>query len=125
MVSLAALGYGAWVIFEELVYDIPVPGYPTVVVSIMFFAGVQLISLGVISEYLGRVFDEVKQRPRSSGRVCGYTLSCRRSARSCALGVPGVTNAPTFPEGSGGGFLVTGATPATSLMLPAGQETQP
>jgi polyisoprenyl-phosphate glycosyltransferase len=63
LVSLTALGYGAWVAFEELVYDIPLPGYPTIVVSIMFFSGVQLISLGVIGEYLGRVFDEVKQRP--------------------------------------------------------------
>lgn len=63
LTSLAALGYGAWVIFDELVYDIPVPGYPTIVVSIMFFSGVQLLSLGIIGEYLGRVFDEVKQRP--------------------------------------------------------------
>lgn len=63
VVSLAALGYGGWVVVEELVYDIPVPGYPTIVVSIMFFSGVQLFSLGVIGEYLGRVFEEVKRRP--------------------------------------------------------------
>ena len=62
-ISALALGYGAWVIFEELVYDIPVPGYPSIMVSIMFFAGVQLLSLGIIGEYLGRVFDEVKDRP--------------------------------------------------------------
>lgn len=63
LISLGALAYGAWVVFDELVYDIPIPGYPTVVVSIMFFAGVQLLSLGIIGEYLGRVFEEVKQRP--------------------------------------------------------------
>jgi hypothetical protein len=40
-----------------------VPGYPTIVVSIMFFSGVQLLSLGIIGEYLGRVFEEVKRRP--------------------------------------------------------------
>ncbi|HEY6107234.1 MAG TPA: glycosyltransferase, partial [Anaeromyxobacteraceae bacterium] len=62
-ISLAALAYGGWVVVEELVYNIPVPGYPTIVVSIMFFSGVQLFSLGVIGEYLGRVFDEVKRRP--------------------------------------------------------------
>jgi len=63
LVAALALGYGAWVVVEELVYDISVPGYPTIVVSIMFFSGVQLLSLGVIGEYLGRVFEEVKRRP--------------------------------------------------------------
>lgn len=62
-VSILALGYGAWVILEEWWYGIPVPGYPTIVVSIMFFSGVQLLSLGVIGAYLGRVFEEVKRRP--------------------------------------------------------------
>ena len=62
-VSVVALGYGAWVILEEWLYGIPVPGYPTLVVSIMFFSGVQLHSLGLIGEYLGRVFEEVKRRP--------------------------------------------------------------
>jgi len=58
-----ALGYGAWVIVEEMVYGTQVPGYPTIVVSIMFFSGVQLLSLGIIGEYLGRVFEEAKRRP--------------------------------------------------------------
>jgi glycosyltransferase involved in cell wall biosynthesis len=63
LVSVAAVGYGLWVVIEELVYDISLPGYPTIVASIMFFAGVQLLSIGVIGEYLGRVFEEVKRRP--------------------------------------------------------------
>jgi hypothetical protein len=58
-----ALGYGGWVIVEEWLHGIPVPGYPTIVVSIMFFSGVQLLSLGIIGAYLGRVFEEVKRRP--------------------------------------------------------------
>jgi polyisoprenyl-phosphate glycosyltransferase len=62
-VSAAALAYGAWVVFEELYFGIDVPGYPTIVASIMFFAGVQLVSIGIIGEYLGRVFEEVKRRP--------------------------------------------------------------
>jgi glycosyltransferase involved in cell wall biosynthesis len=62
-VSVLALGYGAWVIAEEMIFGTRVPGYPTIVVSIMFFSGVQLLSLGVIGEYLGRVFEEVKRRP--------------------------------------------------------------
>jgi glycosyltransferase involved in cell wall biosynthesis len=63
LVSIVALGYGAWVIVEEMVYGTKVPGYPTIVVSIMFFSGVQLLSLGIIGEYLGRVFEEAKRRP--------------------------------------------------------------
>ncbi len=63
VVSVVALGYGAWVIVEEMVYGTKVPGYPTIVVSIMFFSGVQLLSLGIIGEYLGRVFEESKRRP--------------------------------------------------------------
>jgi glycosyltransferase involved in cell wall biosynthesis len=63
LVSVVALGYGAWVIVEEMIFGTKVPGYPTIVVSIMFFSGVQLLSLGVIGEYLGRVFEEVKRRP--------------------------------------------------------------
>jgi len=40
-----------------------VPGFPTLIISVMFFAGVQLISLGVIGEYLGRMYEEIKGRP--------------------------------------------------------------
>jgi glycosyltransferase involved in cell wall biosynthesis len=63
IVSLGALGYGGWVAVEALLFGSNVPGYPTIVVSIMFFSGVQLLSLGVVGEYLARVFEEVKQRP--------------------------------------------------------------
>ena len=63
LISLGALGYGGWVVVETLVGGVSPPGYPTIVVSIMFFSGVQLLSLGVLGEYLGRVFEEVKQRP--------------------------------------------------------------
>lgn len=63
LVSLAAVFFGLWVIFETMVFGNQVSGYATVVVSIVFLAGVQLLCLGIIGEYLGRVFDEVKQRP--------------------------------------------------------------
>jgi glycosyltransferase involved in cell wall biosynthesis len=63
LVSMLALGYGAFVVLETFLFGISVPGYPTIVVSIMFFSGVQLLSLGVVGEYLARVFEEVKQRP--------------------------------------------------------------
>ena len=63
VIALCALAYGAWLIVEHLVYGHPIPGWPTVVVGLMFFSGVQLLSIGIMGEYIGRIFDEVKQRP--------------------------------------------------------------
>lgn len=61
--SLAALLYGLWVVLEKILFDQAVPGWPTIVASMMFFSGVQLLFIGVLGEYLARVFDEVKARP--------------------------------------------------------------
>ncbi len=63
LVALTAMGYGAWIAIEHLLYGNPVPGWPTVVVGLMFFSGVQLLSIGILGEYIGRIFDEVKRRP--------------------------------------------------------------
>lgn len=63
LISLVALVYSVYVLVWTLVFGADLPGFPTIVISIMFFSGVQLISLGVIGEYLGRVYEEVKGRP--------------------------------------------------------------
>ncbi|HTT09966.1 MAG TPA: glycosyltransferase family 2 protein [Burkholderiaceae bacterium] len=63
LLSLGALAYGVWVVIDKLVYNEDVPGWPTITASIMFFSGVQLLFIGVLGEYLARVFDEVKSRP--------------------------------------------------------------
>ncbi len=63
LVSLAALAYGVYFLLRSLFVGIDVPGFPSLIVSIMFFAGVQLVSLGVIGEYLARIYEEVKARP--------------------------------------------------------------
>lgn len=63
VVSAFALLMAAWVVINTLIYGIDVPGYATIVVSITFFAGIQLLSLGIIGEYIGRIFAEVKRRP--------------------------------------------------------------
>lgn len=62
-VGAFAFAYTAIFLIKTLVYGTDVPGFPTLVISVMFLAGVQLISLGVIGEYLGRVYEEVKGRP--------------------------------------------------------------
>ena len=46
-----------------MIHGVDVPGYASLIVSVMFFSGVQLMSLGVIGEYIGRIFAEVKRRP--------------------------------------------------------------
>ncbi|TBW33019.1 glycosyltransferase [Siculibacillus lacustris] len=62
-VSLSSLLYGAYVVIKTLLFGADVPGYPSLLVAILFFAGIQLIGLGIIGEYLGHVFSEVKRRP--------------------------------------------------------------
>lgn len=63
LLSIVALGYGAHVIEEHIFHGHEVPGWSTIVASIMFFSGVQLLFIGILGEYLARVFDEVKGRP--------------------------------------------------------------
>jgi glycosyltransferase involved in cell wall biosynthesis len=62
-VSAIAFVYALVIVTRTLFFGIDVPGFATLIVSVMFFAGVQLLTLGVIGEYLGRVFIEVKRRP--------------------------------------------------------------
>ena len=63
-ISSLSLLYGLYMIFDKLIFGNAVPGYPSLLVSILFLGGVQLIGIGVLGEYLGRVYLEVKQRPR-------------------------------------------------------------
>lgn len=61
--ALLAFGYGAWVIAKTLLWGDPVQGWPTMMAVVLFLGGVQLMALGVIGEYLGRLYVEAKQRP--------------------------------------------------------------
>jgi len=61
--GLLALGYGVWTIIEKLVFGIQVPGYPTLIVIISTIGAGQLIGMGIVGEYIGKVLVEVKRRP--------------------------------------------------------------
>jgi glycosyltransferase involved in cell wall biosynthesis len=84
--ALFAFSYGAIIILRTLVYGNPVPGYPSLMVVILFLGGIQLLALGIIGEYLGRTFNEAKRRPL-------YVAQAYRPAR------PGLT-ADNLAKGS-------------------------
>lgn len=63
MVSITAFLYMCFVFFKTIAFGEPVQGFPTLLIVILFLGGVQLLSLGIIGEYLGRIFIETKHRP--------------------------------------------------------------
>ncbi len=63
LLAFMAFIYGIWVVIDKLFFSESIPGWPTVVASMMFLAGVQLLFIGILGEYLARVYDEVKGRP--------------------------------------------------------------
>lgn len=63
LVSLVAFSYATFIVARTLIYGIDVAGYASLLTIMLFLGGVQLISLGVIGEYLGRLYQEVKARP--------------------------------------------------------------
>ena len=64
VIAVCSLVGGVWIVVEHYTSNVDnVPGWATLAVSAMFFSGVQLLSIGILGEYVGRIFDEVKQRP--------------------------------------------------------------
>jgi glycosyltransferase involved in cell wall biosynthesis len=62
-VALFAIAFGAQLIMRTLIFGNPVAGYPSLMAVVLFLGGTQLVTLGIIGEYLGRVFTETKRRP--------------------------------------------------------------
>ncbi|WP_296906978.1 glycosyltransferase family 2 protein [Polaromonas sp.] len=63
IVSIVALSYAAKVVITTIISGTDLPGYPSLLSAILFLGGVQLIGIGVLGEYIGRIYSEVKQRP--------------------------------------------------------------
>jgi polyisoprenyl-phosphate glycosyltransferase len=63
IISIVALSYAAWIVFERIWIGQPIPGFATLAAAIMLFSGIQLISIGLLGEYISRIFMEAKGRP--------------------------------------------------------------
>ncbi|HEV7913526.1 MAG TPA: glycosyltransferase family 2 protein [Albitalea sp.] len=63
LIAFGAIAFGVWIVVDHFIHGHDVPGWATLVTGMMLFSGVQLLSIGILGEYVGRIFDEVKQRP--------------------------------------------------------------
>lgn len=64
LISLISFVYAIYIVTVTMMYGTDLPGFPTLVVAIMFLGGIQLLSIGILGEYIARIFAEVKQRPK-------------------------------------------------------------
>lgn len=63
LLSIISVAYGVYLMVRTMLFGNPVPGYPSLMVALLFVGGVQMFFIGVLGEYLSRIYDEVKQRP--------------------------------------------------------------
>jgi len=63
LLAASALVFSVWILVETFVYEVTVPGYPSIIIGIMVIGGVQLLVIGVMGEYIGKVLSELKHRP--------------------------------------------------------------
>lgn len=94
-ISLLSLLYASFLVLRTLIFGVDVEGYASIIVSILFLGGIQLITLGIIGEYLGRVYEEVKGRPLYLVRdVYGLNAEPILSSRTTPLSEP---QSPSHP----------------------------
>ena len=63
LVSLLAFCAGIWTVLKTIAWGEPVAGYPTLIVTMLFLGGIQLLFIGILGEYIGRIFNKTKNRP--------------------------------------------------------------
>jgi len=63
LISLVSFVYAALIVLRTVVLGVDLPGYASLIVAILFLGGIQLIGIGVLGEYIGRIYIDVKRRP--------------------------------------------------------------
>lgn len=63
-IAICSFAIAIWIFVKTLLFGVDVPGYASIMVAIFFFCGVQLFSIGVLGEYIAKIFNEVKRRPK-------------------------------------------------------------
>ncbi len=95
LVSLASIAYAIFIVIDTLLFGTDFAGWPTLVVAITFLGGVQLLSVGILGEYIGRIFTEVKQRPAYFvSRVTRAGAARGRAAHAGSQHEPGRSGQP-------------------------------
>lgn len=96
VISVMSLCSAVYFVAETMVFGVDVPGFASLIVSVTFLAGIQLLSLGVLGEYIGRIFAEVKGRPLY---IVEQSLgSVRATPMADAAGPAGAIHSPLGPR---------------------------
>jgi 4-amino-4-deoxy-L-arabinose transferase-like glycosyltransferase len=93
LLALIALIYGGKIIYETVVYGASVPGYPSLFVGVMVLGAVQLVMLGVVGEYIGKILYEIKARPVYF--VAEHDMKLREEAAQPKSGIQSATQPDT------------------------------
>ena len=64
LLALFAMSYGIWIIIETMIEGIRIPGWATLAAGMTLLGGIQLLCIGILGEYIGRIYAEVKNRPK-------------------------------------------------------------
>lgn len=62
-VALGSAGFGSWIVLKTLLFGEPISGYPSIITMVTFLGGIQLLSIGLVGEYIGKIYMEAKRRP--------------------------------------------------------------
>jgi len=82
LTALSSFVYGSFIIVKSLIFGVNVPGYPSLITFLLFFSGLQMIGIGMLGSYIGRIFIETKHRPLYIARKVYETKKTKPTSKS-------------------------------------------